>query len=100
MELYYSSNGVNGDDESVKKELTTMLPIILKVECEGECCPENDLLKLRQEITLFLEQLVDGKQILISTLGFGKRSFAKDGISYIKTIVFQIEIVKKNSNNK
>ena len=100
MELYYSSKGIDSNVESIKQELTTMLTTTLKVECDGECCPENELLKLRQEITSFLEQLVDDKQILISTLGFGKSSFVKDGISYIKTIVFQIEIVKKNSNNK
>lgn len=95
MKLYYSSKGFDGDVESIKQELATMLETTLKVECNGRCCPENELLKLRQEITSYLEEIVDDKQILISTLGFGKSSFVKDEISYIKTIVFQIEIKKK-----
>ena len=100
MELYYSSKGIDGSIESVKQELTTMLTTTLKVECDGECCPENDLLKLRQEITSYLEEIVDDKQILISTLGLERSSFVENEISYIKTIGFQIEIVKKDSNNK
>lgn len=95
MKLYYSGKGFDGDVESIKQELATMLETTLKVECDSRCCPEKDLLKLRQGITSYLEEIVDDKQILVSTLGFGKSSFVEDGISYIKTIDFQIEIKKK-----
>lgn len=90
--LYYSTDGFRGNIEIIVKELTEMSVTKLRIVCNDKCCPKTNLKELRQDATMFLEKLIDGKQVIVDLPGFEERSFAENGKYYLETIDLQVEI--------